>query len=156
MNGTKPLTGKHVFFMVFIFFATVSAVDGLFVYKALQSNTGVVTDQAYEKGLAFDKILQEAEQQEALNVTAKTAYSNGLLSLQLKDKSGVDVKGARITAKIIRPVAEGHDFEIAFLEKKPGVYESEVKMPLPGLWEAKMEAKWDTKIYRKIMRFMAP
>ena len=46
-----------------IAFIIVFAVNGVFVYTAINTNRGVVTENAYEKGLDFNRIVAEVRKQ---------------------------------------------------------------------------------------------
>lgn len=46
-------------------FLVVFAVNGIFVYLAVSTNHGVVTENAYEKGLDYDRIVIEVRKQKA-------------------------------------------------------------------------------------------
>ena len=52
--------------MFVLAFLVVGAVDGVFVYLALSSHSGVVTEGAYEKGLASKQTLAKAEKMRCL------------------------------------------------------------------------------------------
>ncbi len=45
-------------------FGVVFAVNGMFVYLAVSTNHGVVTENAYEKGLDYDRIVEEVRQKQ--------------------------------------------------------------------------------------------
>ena len=46
-------------------FAVVFVVNGIFIYMAMQTHNGIVTENPYEKGLAYEQIVQEVKQQRA-------------------------------------------------------------------------------------------
>ncbi|MEZ5690885.1 MAG: FixH family protein [Rickettsiales bacterium] len=50
------------FVMVFLL---VFAINGVFAYVAITTNKGVVTDNAYEKGLDYNHIVQEVRKLKA-------------------------------------------------------------------------------------------
>lgn len=64
--------GRVVLFSILGFFMTFICVNAFFAYKALSTYTGVVVENAYEKGLHFNQIIAEAKkrQQESLHVPA--------------------------------------------------------------------------------------
>lgn len=68
----KNSTGRTVLYAFLGFFAVFAAVDAFFVYTAVTTNTGVVTENSYERGLHYNDLLDEArkrkdEQQPATN-----------------------------------------------------------------------------------------
>ncbi len=62
-------SGRVVLLSILGFFMTFICVNMFFAYKALSTYTGVVVENAYEKGLHFNQIIAEAKkrQQEALH-----------------------------------------------------------------------------------------
>ena len=46
-----------------IAFLVVFAVNGLFVYLATSTNSGLVVEDPYERGLEFDRIVSEVRKQ---------------------------------------------------------------------------------------------
>ncbi len=138
-----------LFFAVFIF------LDAIFVYLAVSTHTGVVTDKAYEKGLAYDTLLKDSRLQKESGVQHEVSYQAPMLLLTLKDKDGNPIEAAKVTAKMIRPVQAGYDFELILTPVDSGVYAAELQAPLPGAWTAKMEAQWDGQSYRTTYRFVA-
>ena len=93
-----------------LFFAVFIILDSIFVYIAITSQTGVVTDKAYEKGLAYDSLLEESRLQKELGVQHEVSYDAPLLKLSLKDRDGHPIEAAKVTAKMIRPVQAGYCF----------------------------------------------
>ncbi len=155
----KPTTGPRpsdqwIPWYFVLFFAVFIILDSIFVYIAITSQTGVVTDKAYEKGLAYDSLLEESRLQKELGVQHEVSYDAPLLKLSLKDRDGHPIEAAKVTAKMIRPVQAGYDFELILTPVDSGVYAAELHVPLSGLWTAKMEAQWDGQSYRTTYRFV--
>lgn len=57
-NMKPPLRDRLIPWYFVMAFLVVFAVNGLFIYLATSTNRGVVTENAYEKGLAFDRIVE--------------------------------------------------------------------------------------------------
>lgn len=51
-------------------FLVVFVVNGFFVYQAINTNHGVVTENAYEKGLDYNRIVKEVREIEASEAPA--------------------------------------------------------------------------------------
>ncbi|MCB1531960.1 MAG: FixH family protein [Alphaproteobacteria bacterium] len=135
-----------------IFFAVIAILDGTFVYMAVSTQTGVVTEQPYEKGLAYNDVLEQAKTQP--QITQKPRYENGLLRWQLADQDGRAITNAQVTARITRPVQEGYDFDITLDHVGGGVYQAKLNAPLPGLWMAKLSSQWDNTQYQTRYEFV--
>ncbi|MCD8496718.1 MAG: FixH family protein [Alphaproteobacteria bacterium] len=129
-----------------IFFAVVALLDGIFVYMAVSTQTGVVTDNAYEKGLKFNQVLETAKNQPVLQ--EKAEFKDGVLRWQLADENGVPIKDAFVSARIIRPVQDGLDFEARLMHKGDGIYEAPLPLPMRGLWKAQLKSTWNQQQYQ--------
>ncbi|MEZ5815207.1 MAG: FixH family protein [Alphaproteobacteria bacterium] len=118
-----------------MFFVVIALLDGIFVYMAVSTQTGLVIPQPYQKGLAFNQTLDKARTQPQLD--QKASYDSGVLRWVLP------MDNASVTATIIRPAHDGYDFKITLAHKGAGVYEASPDMPLKGAWAAKLKATWD-------------
>lgn len=136
------------------FFATIAVIDGTFVYMAVTTQTGTVTDNAYEQGLEYNEILAAAKAQP--DIKEKAVFENGVLRWSLADKDGKAIEGAAVTARIKRPVQSGHDFDITLKQEEGGTYSAPLALPLKGRWLAQLSGKWDSKQYRTTLDFTAP
>lgn len=146
---------KLIPWMFVAFFVVVAAVNGVFIYFAVHSYTGVVSEHAYEKGLAYNETLEKARKQVAMNIAHEAAYENGVLRLVLKDADGQPLSEAKVTAHILRPVSEGLDFDVELVHLGGGIYEVPIETPLPGRWRAELEATWDnTPSYQMMLDFL--
>lgn len=153
IETAKHAKDKWIPWYFVAFFAVIALLDGIFVYIAVNTHTGVVTEQAYEKGLAFNETLDKAKAQPELNEAV--SYKSGILRWKLADNRGHPITNAAASAKIIRPVQEGHDFDINLTHKGNGIYEAVPTLPLPGLWTAKLSSTWNDKHYQTTHQFIA-
>ena len=64
MSKDSKKAGRKVFIIIIAFFATFMIVDAYFVYKAVSTHTGTVSDNAYKDGLNFNAIIAEAKKRE--------------------------------------------------------------------------------------------
>ena len=76
-QATKDPRDKWIPMYFVAFFAVIALLDGIFVYTAISTQTGVVTEQPYEKGLAYNEVLEKAKTQPELE--HKVSYQNGAL-----------------------------------------------------------------------------
>ena len=133
-------SGKVFLLCLVGFFLTFASVDAYFVYRAVNTHAGVVTENAYEKGLAYNETLEKAREQAALNIESSAAYEDGQLKLYLPN-----VYDAEVSAIFMRPTHKGHDLTQELIYNDNGYYEATVNVPLKGLWRAQIEAKWQNK-----------
>ena len=152
-RAVKDPRDKWILIYFVMFFAVIAILDSIFVYLAVSTHTGVVTDQAYERGLAFDELVEKAESQPA--IVQNVEYKDGVLRWVLSDEENMPIENAEVNAKIVRPVHGGHDFDIRLQYIGEGMYESALDLPLKGAWRAKLSSKWDNGQYQTTYDFLA-
>jgi nitrogen fixation protein FixH len=131
----KKLTGRRVFIYLCLFFGVIAAVNAVFITKALQSNSGVVNDNPYERGIGYNKILAEHEKEQALGWKIMTAIENKkTLVCRIIDKNGKPIDKAHVVAHMLRPVQKDLDFDLPLVETKEGRYVANLKLPVNGAW----------------------
>jgi len=140
------LTGHHVLVGLIAFFGVVIAVNGAFVYFALATWTGLDTDDAYSRGLAYNDVLAAAEQQHRLGWLVDFGIGNGaprsaLIDFRVRDADGRALEGLTVDAKIRRPTNDGFDRNLALRETTPGTYRGEVALPKAGNWDIRVTAR---------------
>ncbi|MBF0417812.1 MAG: FixH family protein [Magnetococcales bacterium] len=129
---------------IVLFFVVVFVVNAIFVRLSLTSWSGVVTEKAYDKGLAYNQVLKAQQTQDAMGwrVTLEDgtlrAGTLGTLHLTVEDQQGTPIRGARVAGTLVRPVQQGYDQEFDMKESSPGRYEVGLSVPMSGIWELKV------------------
>jgi nitrogen fixation protein FixH len=132
-----------------MFFVVIAGVNAVMVTLAIRTHSGTVTDHPYEKGLAYNQVVNAEERQEALGWDSKISYAQGILNFSLHDKNNQPIIPEKATATIIRPTQSGLDFT---LELK--VAETPVTFPVNGLWEVRIDAIAGKQHYQKSKRIV--
>ena len=122
-------------------FGVIIAVNAVLVVFSLSSWTGLETEDAYNKGIAYNEVLAAAEAQSARGWSAAMAYEAGSVEVTLTDKSGAGIAGLTVTAALIRPTHEGYDQTVTLAEVGMGRYAAPVTMPLAGNWDVRVRAE---------------
>ncbi len=143
----KPID-RWIPWMFVAFFAVVFAVNAVFVTTALRTMPGVVTEHAYEQGLAYNKTLAAEKKQEKLGWHGKATLEGGVLAFTLSDKAGKPISGASVRAEITRPVAAGHDQKAVLQEATGGLYQAKIELPLRGLWNVRIFSEWQGRKFQ--------
>lgn len=130
--------------VIIIFFLVVFAANGVLVYLSQSTWNGLITEDAYNKGVTFNQALQAQRQQEALGWQVRVATGKlvsgqqARLLLTLLDREGHPLTGVQAQGVLFRPVREGRDQPLIFTEESPGVLVAMVTPPLPGSWDIKV------------------
>lgn len=145
MEMTRPINGKDVLYGFIAFFMLIFAANGALVYFAMESWTGLETDNSYEKGLAYNRILDADARQQALGwqgIVGVDPVSNGRVRLRVtvSDRQGRSLSGLDVVVRFVRPTHHGHDFTETLKAKEAGIYETEFQPPLRGIWDVRVDA----------------
>ncbi|MBF0400615.1 MAG: FixH family protein [Magnetococcales bacterium] len=147
---------------IVLFFVVVFIVNAAFVIVGQQSWSGLVTEGAYVKGLAFNRVLEAQQQQErlgwklSLDSAKMVVGQSGPLSLSLRDRDDQPLAAAQIQGVLFRPVQAGTDYPFTMQEEQPGLYSVALKVPLPGQWDVKLAIVAPAGEYRYVQRIHLP
>ena len=142
----RRITGRHVLFALLAFFGVVITTNTVFVILALDSWTGVSTQDAYQRGLAYNEVLRAAATQRDLGWTGEVEFESlrdgrGRLEATFADRNGNPVEHLTVRGVVRRPTHEGHDREIALDRSGSGRYTADLTLPLRGQWDVRLHAQ---------------
>lgn len=145
---TKPLNGWWVFTAFALFFGVIVLVNSVYITMALRSHSGVVTEDAYRKGLAFNEKLEQARNQP--DILNELRFENNILRWKIADKTGLAIDNADVIAEFMRPVKAGNDFNAQLHHDGNGIYSIKPDFPVKGSWKVILSAKWDNNTYQTV------
>jgi len=140
----RKMTGRTVLLSFLAFFGVVFLVNGIFFWFASDSWSGLSTEDAYRKGIAFNDELARADAQRLLGWTTETAYESGApgagrLTFALRTADGQPVRNRVVSATFRRPVTEDSDFAAVLNSDETGRYVANIAPPGPGQWDVRIE-----------------
>ena len=137
------------------FFVGLAILFAWFTHLARSSYTGVATDQAYERGIAYNDTIARANAQEALGWDGSIVVQGANdITLKLTDADGHAVTDAHAVLWLFRPVQRRFDMHIEMQESSSGTYSAQFDLPQPGLWEARIFVKKDGIEYQTTKRMV--
>jgi nitrogen fixation protein FixH len=121
-------------------FALVILVNGIMVYFAMASFTGLQTKGHYQRGLDYNDVLAAEAAEEGLGWSVKIdlvelAGSHARVLVTAADKEGNPLSGAGVRVRLVRPVQTGHDMDVTLAASGGGRYDAEIELPLRGQWD---------------------
>ena len=139
------------------FFGVVLLANGAMIWIAFVTWTGLETESAYQKGLAYNRVLDQAEAQASLGwqVHLEFAQADGralAVKLALADRHGDLIEDASISTTFFRPTHEGHDQVAAIPHRYGGAYEARVELPLAGQWDVHLTVEHAGEVWRATRR----
>jgi nitrogen fixation protein FixH len=137
--------GRWIPWVFVAFFGVVLVANVTLLVIALSTWTGLETTDAYQRGLAYNRALAAAAEQEALGWRVAFAFTregdrHGLVEVGLEDRFGNFLQKAEVTARFVRPTQEGYDRTVSLEHQYGGRYSAEVELPLAGQWEIRVNA----------------
>jgi nitrogen fixation protein FixH len=142
------IRGKHVLFGMLGMFGVVIAVNLVFVWFAIDTFTGVTTENPYKEGLAYNQVLAARDAQRDLGWQGNVSYeresaSSGArqITVSLNDGDGRVLRGLSLDGSLRRPTHAGVDQPLVWRETAPGRYTAEVALPELGNWDLLVSAR---------------
>ena len=144
--------GAWIPWLFVAFFAVVIAVNGTMIWYALESWTGIATNDPYEQGLTYNRNLAAAEAQAVLGWQSRlaarlTGGQGAEARFVLTDAQGKLIEGADVQASFERPTSEGVDFKLTLAPRGDGSYGASFDLPITGLWRVHIAARRQSELY---------
>lgn len=159
MAPPMPTRGSWIPWLFVAFFVLVVAVNGTMIWLAMSSWTGLAANQAYDKGLQYNRNLEAAHRQAALGwqprLTARLVTDATVeAELQVTDARGQLLLGAAVVAEFERPTSEGADFRVVLSPASLGAYRASFELPMIGAWNAHVTIRRGDDLYVHEQRLM--
>ncbi len=140
-KSPNEITGRHVLLAMLAFFGVIFAVNGTFLYRAIGTYTGVVSNEPYRKGLEYNKRIADEERQQALGWKHNIALSpDGQLRIAFDGASPQALAGLSLSGTVGRPSTAAQDVSVILAEGRPGEYLADVGKLGDGNWLVTAEA----------------
>lgn len=130
-------------------FVVVVGVNAALAYFATSTFTGLETEGAYQKGLAYNENLARAKAQEEMGWTVDTKVipvsvaadgAKVTIAINYRDRDGKPVEGLDVQADLIRPTAKGMDRHLTLAPMGAGTYGIAHTLPAAGNWKLEVAA----------------
>lgn len=120
------------------FLLFVICFDVWFISVAARQHAELIERNPYEKGLAYQQVIDAAERKDALgwrSVTELAAQADGttLITLRLSDRAGLPLNGGKVALIAIRPSDSTKDLRLALVPAEAGAYSTAAPLQ-SGLW----------------------
>ncbi|MGJ3261549.1 MAG: FixH family protein [Rhodospirillales bacterium] len=143
------ITGRMVFFGLVAFFGLIAAVNGVFMYFALDTFPGLTTEDSYRKGIVYNRTLDDAEAQKRLGWQSAVALGDGrTLTVTMTDRTGRPLSGALASISMTRPLGDETALTVDLEETADGLYRGDFAAPMPGRWKAEVTVRRGGDSYR--------
>jgi nitrogen fixation protein FixH len=119
-------------------FAIVIAVNGVMMWLAIGSFSGLYSTHARDRGVRYNRVIAEQRSREALGWTVETSWQaeTGTLGLTVRDGSGQALRDAAVVVDLVRPAEKRAPVRIALTNLGAGRFAAAVALPARGNWDA--------------------
>ena len=81
----------------------VVVVNGVLIFQALTTFTGVTVGQSYDRGRTYNRVLDEAARQDALGWQLQASVEDGRVTVTARDRADAPIAGV-LEAHLLRPL----------------------------------------------------
>lgn len=157
MENPTPKRSKIPYFF-FVFFGVVIAVNVAYIYISKKTWRGVVTDEAYQKGINYNDTIEQVKKQNNLGWQVIIKYNrisdtSGLFIISAVDKNVRPITDAEVYINFKRPTQAGFDFVQGALPSG-GTYNANVTFPMQGQWDAEVVILRGADTYQEVKRYV--
>ena len=143
--STNRVTGRTVLICMLAFFGVIIAVNAGMVTLAVGTLPGTDVDNPYSAGIAYNKEISAAREQEARgwHIAAhveRDRDGQSLVQVQARDATGAPLAGLVFTAELARPTDRRADHALVLAEREGGIYRGRVNGVAAGQWELIIQA----------------
>ena len=149
----------------------VIAVNVVLVAIAIGTFSGLTTEDAYRKGLAYNRTIAAAEAQDArgwrldLTITpqspggtaagaAEKATGGMAVVARFADRAGQPLSRLDVRAFLVRPLGDGDDLALLLQETGGGLYRGTLPPPLGGQWDVRIHARRGDETFQQTRRIV--
>lgn len=159
-NDRPPPRDTWIPWLIVGGFALVILVNGILIYFAVSSFTGLQTEGHYQRGLDYNGVLADERTQDALGWTVgidfqETGGGRARLSVRAADRAGKPLNDAGVKVRLVRPVQAGHDMDVTLAAAGDGLYAADVELPLRGQWDIQAQIRHPSGNYSAAKRIVA-
>lgn len=159
-NEQEPPRDLWVPWLIVAGFGLVTLVNGILVYFAVSSFTGLQIEGHYQRGLNYNEALADERAQDALGWTVGIDFQEigggrARLSVRAADRVGKPLNDAGVKVRLIRPVEAGHDMDVTLAAAGDGLYAADVELPLRGQWDIQAQIRHPSGNYSTAKRIVA-
>lgn len=126
-------------------FGVIILVNAVLAVFAINSFSGIETEQAYKTGLAYNDVMAAREKQAARGWRHELLYApdeagGGRFEITFAGRAGEALQDLAVVAQIGRPVHDGADQKITLTPAGGGKYSARLTLPFKGQWSAEISA----------------
>jgi len=137
MTAALARRSRYIPWLFVAGFAVTIAVNGVMVWFAVSSFSGLYTARPRDIGLRYNAVIAEQKRRDALGWRVETAWdpASGGLQVHVFDAAGQPLAGARVSVALVRPVEQRPPLDVEMTAVDIGRFAGHVDLPERGSWD---------------------
>ncbi len=132
----KPHDNKFIPTLIMTFYIAFVVVIFAFVFVSFKTYTGVVTENAYEKGVNFTSIYKKSLEKHVVTHKVDISLKHEHIKMSITPHPS---KNAVIRAKLVRTAGGEHDIPMEFFATADGKFLAKIPHDVKGAWELRVK-----------------
>ena len=118
-------------------FAIVIAVNGIMMWLAIDSFSGLYSNHARDHGVAYNRVIAEQKARDGLGWKVATSWQpeSQRLGLSLANADGSPLAGARVSGELVRPAEKRAPVDVHLTNLGDGQFGARIDLPMRGSWD---------------------
>lgn len=116
-------------------FAIVIAVNGIMIWFAVGSFSGLYSGNARDRGLHYNRIVAEQRERDALGWRILSAWKDGQLQITVLQQTGAPLQGAHLVGELVRPAEKSRPIPVEWTDEGNGRFSSRPNLAERGNWD---------------------
>lgn len=118
-------------------FAVVIAVNGIMMWQAITSFSGLYSDHARDHGVTYNRVIAEQKARDGLGWKVATSWQpeSQRLGLSLANADGSPLAGARVSVELVRPAEKRAPIDVDLTNLGDGRFGARIDLPMRGSWD---------------------
>lgn len=141
-------------------FLAIIIANGALVFFATKSWPGLTTDHAYNEGLAYNRVIDEAEKEARLGWVVDLSFdpkaSRKSIVIVARDKFGAPLTALTVSGELMRPIEQMPPRPLIFVNQGDGRYIASIGDVHIGQWDVFLTAQLGNLVWHGGQRIVVP
>ncbi len=145
---------RHIPWLFVLGFAIVVAVNGVMIWFAVGSFSGLYTPKPRDRGLRYNDVVAAQQARDTLGwrIEANWRPRSDRLELVLTDRTGAPLDGARVTVELVRPAEKRPPLGVTMAAVDAGRHAGYAALPARGNWDLDIVVERDGQRFAQTRR----
>ncbi len=153
-TATVSRRSRHIPWLFVAGFVIVVAVNGIMIWFAVGSFSGLYTPKPRDRGLHYNDVVAAQQARDTLGwrIDATWRPESDRLEIVVFDRDGAPLAGARLAVELVRPAEKRPPLGVAMAAIDVGRHAGYAKLPARGNWDVDIVVERDGRRFAQTRR----